>query len=123
MTSFNDVSNVCSTILAGKLLQVQKNHHDSSAHLPASMPNNHLLQKLGISSSLFSTHFRACDIYINAQMVIIMLNEKLLGLLMIIIEYLMILLILMKLIVVNSLHREYLEMNGVHMVVLPCTVI
>ena len=28
----------------------------------------------------------------------------------------------MKLTVVNSLHREYLEMNGVHMVVLPCAV-
>ena len=61
-------------------------------------------------------------VYINAQMVVIMLNDILLGLLMIITEYLMILLILMKLIVVNSLHREYLEMNGVHMVVLPCTV-
>ena len=55
-------------------------------------------------------------------MVIITLNDKLLGLLMIITEYLMILLILMILIVVNSLHREYLEMNGVHMVVLPCAV-
>ena len=62
------------------------------------------------------------DVYINAQMVIIMLNDELLGLLMIIIEYLMILLILMKLIVVNSLHRDYLEMIGVHMVILPCTV-
>ena len=41
---------------------------------------------------------------------------------MIITEYLMILLILMKLIVVNSLHREYLEMNGVETVILPCTV-
>ena len=61
------------------------------------------------------------DVYINNQMVIIMLNDKLLGLLMIITEYLMILLILMKLIVVNSLHREYLEMNGVPMVVLPYT--
>ena len=55
-------------------------------------------------------------------MVIIMLNDELLGLLMIITEYLMILLILMKLIVVISLQREYLEMNGVHMVVLPCAV-
>ena len=62
------------------------------------------------------------DVYINAQMVIIMLNDILLGLLMIITEYLMILLILMKLIVVNSLHREYLEMNGVHMVILLCAV-
>ena len=62
------------------------------------------------------------DVYINAQMVIIMLNEILLGLLMIITEYLMILLILMKLIVVNSLHREYQEMNGVQMVILPCAV-
>ena len=62
------------------------------------------------------------DVYINAQMVIIMFNDKILGLLMIIIEYLMILLILMKLTVANSLHREYLEMNGVHMVVLPCGV-
>ena len=44
-------------------------------------------------------------------MVIIMLNDELLGLLMMITEYLMILLILMKLIAVNSLHREYLEMN------------
>ena len=62
------------------------------------------------------------DVYINGQMVIIMCNDELLGLLMIIIEYLMILLILMKLIVVKSLYREYMEMNGVHMVVLPCTV-
>ena len=62
------------------------------------------------------------DVYINAQMVIIMLNDTLLGLLMIITEYLMILLILMKLIIVNSLHREYLEMNGVQTVILPCTV-
>ena len=67
-------------------------------------------------------HVVSYDVYINSQMVIIMLNDKLLGLLMIIIEYLMILLILMKLIVVNSLHREYLEMNAVYMVVLPCTV-
>ena len=67
-------------------------------------------------------HVVSYDVYINAQMVIIMLNDKLLGLLMIITEYLMILLILMKFIVVNSLHREYLEMNGVHMVVLPCAV-
>ena len=62
------------------------------------------------------------DVYINAQMVILMLNDKLLGLLMINTEYLMILLILMKLIFVNSLHREYLEMNGVHVVILPCAV-
>ena len=52
------------------------------------------------------------DVYINAQMVIIMLNEILLGLLMIITEYLMILLILMKLIVVNSLHRDYMVLYG-----------
>ena len=45
-------------------------------------------------------------VYINAQMVFIMHKEILLGLLMIITEYLMILLILMKLIVVNSLHRD-----------------
>ena len=62
------------------------------------------------------------DVYINTQMVVIMLNEILLGLLMIITEYLMILLILMKLIIVTSLHREYLEINGVQMVILPCTV-
>ena len=42
---------------------------------------------------------------INAQMVFIMFNDELLGLLMIIIEYLMILYILMTLIVLNSLHR------------------
>ena len=42
------------------------------------------------------------DVYINAQKVIIMLNEILLGFLMIITEYLMILLILMKLIFLNS---------------------
>ena len=52
------------------------------------------------------------DVYINAQMIIIMLNEILLGLLMIITEYLMILLILMKLIFVNSLHRDYMVLNG-----------
>ena len=39
----------------------QRNCHGLSAHLPASMPNNHLLQKFGISSSLFQTRFRACD--------------------------------------------------------------
>ena len=61
------------------------------------------------------------DVYINVQMVIIMLNDMLLGLL-IITKYLMILLILMTLIGVNSLHREYLEMNGVHIVILPCAV-
>ena len=49
----------------------------------------------------------SCDVYINAQMVFIMLNDILLGLLMIITEYVMILLILMKLIVVNSLHRDF----------------
>ena len=67
-------------------------------------------------------HVVSYDVYINAQMVIIMFNGELLGLLMIITVYLMILLILMKLIVVHSLHREYLEMNGVHMVVLSCAV-
>ena len=46
------------------------------------------------------------DVYINAQMVFKVLKEILLGLLMIITEYLMILLILMKLIVLNSLHRD-----------------
>ena len=45
-------------------------------------------------------------VYINAKMVIIMLNEIFLGLLMIIIEYVMLLLKLMILIVVNSLHRD-----------------
>ena len=67
-------------------------------------------------------HVVSYDEYINAQMVIIMLNDELLGLSIIITEYLMILLILMKLIVVHSLHREYLEINGVHMVVLSCAV-
>ena len=52
------------------------------------------------------------DVYVNNQMVIIMLNEILLGFLMIITKYLMILLILMKLIVVNSLHRDYMVLNG-----------
>ena len=52
------------------------------------------------------------DVYINAQMVIIMLNE-ILGLLMIITEYLMILLTLMKLTVVNSLHRDYMVLYGI----------
>ena len=41
---------------------------------------------------------------------------------MIITESIMILLILLKLIVVNSLHRDYMEMNGVEMVILPCAV-
>ena len=58
-------------------------------------------------------HVVSYDVYINAQMLIIMFNDKLLRLLMIIIEYLMILLILMKLIVVNSHHGEYLEMNEI----------
>ena len=52
------------------------------------------------------------DVYINAQMVFIMHNEILLGLLMIIIEYFMILLILMKLIVLNSLHRDCYMLYG-----------
>ena len=52
------------------------------------------------------------DAYINAQMVIIMLNEILLGLLMIITEYLMILLILMKLVALNSLHRDCYILYG-----------
>ena len=52
------------------------------------------------------------DVYINAQMVIIMLNDILLGLLMIIIEYLMILLILMKLIFLNFLHRDCYMLYG-----------
>ena len=62
------------------------------------------------------------DVYINAQMVIIMFNAIFLGLLMINNEYLMILLILMILIIVNSLHRDYMEMNGDKMVILPCDV-
>ena len=41
------------------------------------------------------------DVYINAQMVFIMF-----------IEYLMILLILMKLIVLNSLHRDCYMLHG-----------
>ena len=49
------------------------------------------------------------DVYINAQMVIIMFNDDLLGLLMIIIEYLM---ILMKLIFLNSLHRDCYILYG-----------
>ena len=49
----------------------------------------------------------SCNVCINAQMVFIMLNEILLGLLMIITEYLMILLVLMQLIIVNSLHRDF----------------
>ena len=52
------------------------------------------------------------DVYINAQMVILMFNDILLGLLMIIIEYLMILLILMKLIVLNSLHGDCFMLYG-----------
>ena len=52
------------------------------------------------------------DVYINAQMVFIILNEILLGLLMIITEYLLILLILMKLIVLNSLHRDCYMLYG-----------
>ena len=52
------------------------------------------------------------DVYISAQMVFIMPNEILLGLLMIIIEYLIILLILMKLIVLNSLHRDCYMLYG-----------
>ena len=63
-----------------------------------------------------------CDGYINAQMFFIMLNEILLGSLMIIIEYLMIILILMKLIVLHidyyMLYGEEWRWNGY----LPCTV-
>ena len=57
-------------------------------------------------------HVVSYDVYINGQMVIIMLNDKLLGLLMIIIEYLMIILILMKLIVLNYLHRDCYMLYG-----------
>ena len=35
-------------------------------------------------------HIVSCDVYINAQMVFIMVNDNILGLLMIFIEYLMI---------------------------------
>ena len=52
------------------------------------------------------------NVYINVQMVIIMLNDILLGLLMIINEYLMILLILMILIFLNSLHRDCYMLYG-----------
>ena len=61
-------------------------------------------------------------VYINVQMVIIMFNTIFLRLSMIINDYLMILLILMILIVVNSLHRDYMEMKGNEMVILPCVV-
>ena len=62
-------------------------------------------------------HVVSYDVYINAQMVLLMLNDKLLGLLMIIIDYLMILLILMKLIVLNSLHRDCYMLYGDEMVI------
>ena len=65
-------------------------------------------------------HVVSYDVYSNAQMVFILLNDEILGLLMIIIEYSMILLILMKLIDVNSLHRDficYMEMNREEMVI------
>ena len=52
------------------------------------------------------------DVYIKAQMVFVMCNEILLGFLMIITEYLMILLILMKLIVLNSPHRDCYMLYG-----------
>ena len=39
---------------------------------------------------IVNLHVVSYDVYINAQMVIIMFNDELLGLLMIIIEYLMI---------------------------------
>ena len=61
-------------------------------------------------------------VYINAQMVIRMFNAICLGLLMIINDYLMILLILMILIVVISFPRDYMEMKGDEMVILPCDV-
>ena len=65
------------------------------------------------------------DVYINAQMVIIMLNEIFVGLLMIITDYWMILLILMILIVLNSLHRDFYMLYGDEWRwngYLPCTV-
>ena len=62
------------------------------------------------------------NVYINSQMVIKMFNAIFLGLLMIINDYLMILLILMILIIVNSLHGDYMEMNGDEMVIIPCDV-
>ena len=57
-------------------------------------------------------HVVSYEVCINAQMVFIMLNEILLGLLMIITEYLMILLILRKLIFLNSLHRDCYMIYG-----------
>ena len=57
-------------------------------------------------------HVVSYDVYINSQMVFIMFNDKLMGLLMIIIEYLMIFLISMKLIVLNSLHWDCYMLYG-----------
>ena len=42
-------------------MHAQKNCHGLSAHPLASTSNNHLIQKFGILSSLFQTHFHACD--------------------------------------------------------------
>ena len=62
MTSFYDVTIVCSIILVGKPLHMHRQTANGlSAFLPASMPINHLYQKYERSSFHFQTHFRACD--------------------------------------------------------------
>ena len=59
-------------------------------------------------------------VYINAQMVIIMIKCNIFGIINDYLMILMIILILMILIFVNSLHRDYMEMKGDEMVILPC---
>ena len=71
MTSFYDVTIVCSIILAGKPLHMHRQTAEwSSAYLPASTPINHFNQKYEMSSFHFRTHFHACDIYIYISMYI-----------------------------------------------------
>ena len=70
---------------------------------------------------IFNVHSQpSCSViyvYINAQVVILIFDAIFFE---IIIHYSMILLILMIFMFVNSLHRDYVEMKGDVMVVLPC---
>ena len=53
MTSYQDIMNVCSDFPSGKpAVHVHQNCHGLTAHLPVSMPEPQILQKLQTSLSL-----------------------------------------------------------------------
>ena len=64
MTSYKDVTIVCSIFSGKTTVHAQKNHHGLSAHLPASVPN--ILNIMEIPNLIISfwNPFCACDIYI-----------------------------------------------------------